>query len=188
MSNYSNISGFGSADWLTSAIKKNPEGLLLLAAGCALLLRSGRASRAQASDEYQMHGYGRGDRDWKMREGMSEAADTAREYASSVGDNLSKTADRVGKTVSETADRYVSAAGEYADETRRKRINPDELPSKLRARLSGSFASSHWRSPSQAWPPEQLWRPLFPPPGLSAKRLVRPENGCPKLRAAPANG
>ena len=129
MSNHSNISGFGSADWLTSAIKKNPEGLLLLAAGCALLLRSGSASRAQASDEYQMHGYGRGDRDWKAREGMPRAADTARDYASSVGDNLSKTADRVGKTlsdttdrvgktVSETADRYVSAAGEYADEAR----------------------------------------------------------------------
>jgi hypothetical protein len=123
MSDHSNISGFGSADWLTSAIKKNPEGLLLLAAGCALLLRSGSASRVQASDEYQMHGYGRGDRDWKMPEGMSRAADTAREYASSVGDNLSKTAERVGKTVSETADRYMSTAGEYADGTRRKIVD-----------------------------------------------------------------
>jgi hypothetical protein len=129
MNSYSNSSSFGSADWLMSAVKKNPEGLLLLAAGCALLLRSGSASRAQASDEYQMHGYGRSDRDWRMREGMSRAADTAREYASNVGDNLSKTADRVGKTVSEkadrvgktlseTTDRYVSAAGEYAEDAR----------------------------------------------------------------------
>jgi ElaB/YqjD/DUF883 family membrane-anchored ribosome-binding protein len=64
-----------------------------------------------------------------MREGMSRAADTAREYASDVGKTLSDTADsvgktlsekadRVGQTLSETADRYVSAAGEYAEDAR----------------------------------------------------------------------
>jgi ElaB/YqjD/DUF883 family membrane-anchored ribosome-binding protein len=130
MNNYSDTSSFGSADWLMGALKKNPEGLLLLAAGCALLLRTGSASRARASDEYQMHGYGRSNRDWNMREGVSRAADTAREYASNVGDNLNKTADRVGKTLSdttdrvgktlsETADRYTSAAGEYVEDARR---------------------------------------------------------------------
>jgi len=54
-----------------------------------------------------------------MREGMSRAADAAREYASDVGKTLSDTAENVGKTLSETTDRYVSAAGDYADEARR---------------------------------------------------------------------
>jgi ElaB/YqjD/DUF883 family membrane-anchored ribosome-binding protein len=137
MNSYSGSSNFGSADWLMSAVKKNPEGLLLLAAGCALLLRSGSASgrsSGEGSGQYRRYvgsqtGYGRSDQDWRMREGISRAADTAREYASDVGKTLSDTADNVGKTISEkadrvgqtlseTADRYVSAAGEYAEDAR----------------------------------------------------------------------
>jgi hypothetical protein len=132
MNNYSTTPSFGSADWLMSAVKKNPEGLLLLAAGCALLLRSGSTSAqgsSYSSSQYKRYsgsqtGYDGNDQDWKMREGMSraadtarEAADTAREYASNVG-TLSDTADNVGKTLSEKTDRYVSAAGEYAEEAR----------------------------------------------------------------------
>ena len=33
----------GASDWLLGAFKQNPEGLLLLAAGCALLLRKSSA-------------------------------------------------------------------------------------------------------------------------------------------------
>jgi hypothetical protein len=105
-----------SADWLMSAVKKNPEGLLLLAAGCALLFRTRTSRSRQWSHGYQsypsgqgQHGprmehRGSGGKDWEMPEGMSRAADTAREYASNVG-----------KTVGETARSYASAAGEYAD-------------------------------------------------------------------------
>ena len=146
MNNNSSTSSFGSADWLMSSVKKNPEGLLLLAAGFALLLRSGSAS-AQGSGRYQQYpggrtgGYGGGGQDWRMREGMSRAADSAREYASDVGKTLSDTADnvgktlsettdragrtlseatdRVGKTLSETTDRYTSAAGEYVEDARK---------------------------------------------------------------------
>jgi hypothetical protein len=99
-----------------SAVKKNPEGLLLLAAGCALLFRTRTSRSRQWSHGYQsypsgqgQHGprmehRGSGGKDWEMPEGMSRAADTAREYASNVG-----------KTVGETARSYASAAGEYAD-------------------------------------------------------------------------
>jgi hypothetical protein len=130
MNNYSTTPSFGSADWLMSAVKKNPEGLLLLAAGCALLLRSGSTSAqgsSYGSSQYKRYsgsqtGYDGNDQDWKMREGMSRAADTAREYLSDTADNVGKTlsekADRVGKGLSETTDRYVSAAGEYAEEAR----------------------------------------------------------------------
>jgi hypothetical protein len=128
MNSYSNSSSFGSADWLMSAIKKNPEGLLLLAAGCALLLRSGSASARSSGEGWSQHQRYSG-RQTGYGEGMSRAADTAREYASNVGKTLSDTADNVGKTMrekaesvgqtlSETADRYVSAAGEYAEDAR----------------------------------------------------------------------
>jgi hypothetical protein len=36
----------GTGDWLMGAVRSNPEGLLLLAAGCALLLRSGSSMGA----------------------------------------------------------------------------------------------------------------------------------------------
>ena len=40
MSMYSDNQNSGAAGWLVGAVKNNPEGLLLLAAGCALLMRS----------------------------------------------------------------------------------------------------------------------------------------------------
>ena len=36
-------------DWLIGTARRNPEGLLLLAAGCALLLRSGRGAARAAT-------------------------------------------------------------------------------------------------------------------------------------------
>jgi hypothetical protein len=133
MNSYSNSSSFGSADWLMNAVKKNPEGFLLLAAGCALLLRSGSASAQGTGQNQRYEGsqtrYSTSDQDWRMREGTSRAADTARGYVSNVGKTLSDTADNVGKTMkekadhvgqtlSETADRYATAAGEYAEDAR----------------------------------------------------------------------
>jgi hypothetical protein len=137
MNNNSNPGGL-SADWLMSAVKKNPEGLLLLAAGCALLFRTGSSRSRQWSHGLQsypggqgQHGprmehRGSGGKDWEMPEGMSRAADTAREYASNVGKTVGETArsyssaageyaDQARRTVSETARSYASAAGEFAD-------------------------------------------------------------------------
>jgi hypothetical protein len=140
MNNNSNPGGL-SADWLMSAVKKNPEGLLLLAAGCALLFRTRSSRSSQSSYGYRsypsgqgehgprMEQRGRGRKDWEMPEGMSGAADTAREYASNVGKTVGETArsyasaaaeyaDQARQTVSETARSYASAAGEYADHAR----------------------------------------------------------------------
>jgi hypothetical protein len=100
-----------------SAVKKNPEGLLLLAAGCALLLRNKRSPGTSQSHRTRSSGSGErgsgphrsGQRnDWDLAEGMSRTAEKAREYATTVGE-----------AVSETTEEYVSAAGEYADDARR---------------------------------------------------------------------
>jgi hypothetical protein len=140
MNNNSNTGGL-SADWLMSAVKKNPEGLLLLAAGCALLFRTRSSRSRQWSHGYQSYPGGQGEhgprwehrgsggQDWEMPEGMSRAADNAREYASNVGKTVGETTrsyasaageyvDQARQTVSETARSYASAAGEYADHAR----------------------------------------------------------------------
>ena len=97
MSNHSNRGILGSSDWLMGAVKKNPEGLLLLAAGCALLMRSGRSwtgsASPSASSSRELSGHqpyhrtepgARGERghDWSVTDGISRTAETARDYAS----------------------------------------------------------------------------------------------------------
>ena len=47
MSMYSDIHDSGATGWLVGAVKNNPEGLLLLAAGCALLMRSTGTSKSR---------------------------------------------------------------------------------------------------------------------------------------------
>jgi hypothetical protein len=89
-------------DRVFSAAKDNPEGLLLLAAGCALLMRSNRLSSQKGRSQYRPD---------SMREKtgtMSAAAETARDYVSNV-------ADKVG----ETAQSYAASATQAADDVRR---------------------------------------------------------------------
>jgi hypothetical protein len=122
MSHQSHKSGRATSDWLIGAVKNNPEGLLLLAAGCALMLRSGGSivERRMSGQRAQSTSYG--GRDWQyesnsrrqnrsgsgITESMSQAADSAREYASDMG-----------RTVSEKTSAYASAIGDYADDARR---------------------------------------------------------------------
>ena len=104
----------GGAGWLIGAVKNNPEGLLLLAAGCALLMRSTNQSprRDLGSREY-----GRSD--------LSQAARVGRDR--SVGERLSETVQKAGdyvsdvsESVAETASNYASSASNYADDVARR--------------------------------------------------------------------
>ena len=54
MTNYSHRSNTPS-DGIMGAIKANPEGLLLLAAGCALLMRSGSARSSSSQTRTNLH-------------------------------------------------------------------------------------------------------------------------------------
>jgi hypothetical protein len=124
----------GTRDWLMSAITRNPEGLLLLAAGAALLLRTGgttsRNDRSTQHTPHQRGGYraqrahgaqGGGERPmqsregWGMPEGASRAAQSARDYAQSARDYASDMTSRVA----ESATSYASAVGDIATETGR---------------------------------------------------------------------
>ena len=118
MTRHSNTSGHRSEDWLAGVVKSNPEGLLLLAAGCALLLRStgsaGRRSSASRASQGSGARQGQSAASGVPRS-VSQAAEGARDYASDLG-----------KTVSNTAGEYASTVGNYADGARRTIVDQSE--------------------------------------------------------------
>jgi ElaB/YqjD/DUF883 family membrane-anchored ribosome-binding protein len=85
-----------NGEWMLNAVKRNPEGLLLLAAGAVLMLRSG--ARASGPVQSMAAAYDRGSGD--IRQTFDAASDVARQ-----------TVDKAGA--------YASAASEYADKARR---------------------------------------------------------------------
>jgi hypothetical protein len=114
MSMYSDTRDSGAADWLVGAVKNNPEGLLLLAAGCALLMRSSGASKSRRSRDVREY----------SRNEMPQTGGEARDRT--VGERLSETAQSAGKFVSdigesvvETASSYASSVSSYADDVAR---------------------------------------------------------------------
>src|SRR4051794_37571131 len=108
-----------STHWLVGTMRRNPEALLVLAAGCALLLRGGGSSssrslysRTYADRSDAGSDWGETGRDYSgqassavraVRDGLSDAAAAATEYAGDVKDR-----------VSESAGAYASAASSYA--------------------------------------------------------------------------
>jgi len=103
--NYQQISN-QAGDWLLDTVQRNPEALLLIAAGCALLMRSGRpmegirsARRSSLLDPSQ------------HRSAVVEQGS----FAESAGSYSSKVAD----TVSEYSDTARQAVSSYAEGARR---------------------------------------------------------------------
>ena len=108
MSGYGLREGTGAGERIIGAITGNPEGLLLLAAGCALLMRSGSGSRSRRSYAEDQYFRSREDSTSGIRERVGEAARRAGEQVSDATDKIS-----------ETARSYASSAAEYADEAQR---------------------------------------------------------------------
>ena len=113
MSNYGVREGTGAGKWIMGAVTRNPEGLLLLAAGVALLMRSGRglSGRRNSFPDRRNEGQYRAARE-NSASGISERVGEAARRA---GEYVSETTDKM----SETARFYASSASEYADEAAR---------------------------------------------------------------------
>lgn len=123
-----------AGDWLMSTARRNPEAILVLAAGLALLMRGGsRARRRYAVEEnrgasmdvsregeYEDEGRQRRSAVGGVRSRLSGVAETAGEYASGVTERVYETAADVTGRVYETAGSYASAVSEYADAGRRR--------------------------------------------------------------------
>jgi hypothetical protein len=89
-----------NGEWMLNAIKRNPEGLLLLAAGAVLMLRTG--ARASGAAQSLAAAYG-------------QKPET---YAGAVRKTFDAASDAARQTV-DTATSYASAASDYADKARR---------------------------------------------------------------------
>jgi hypothetical protein len=117
MSRNSNTDTYSQAgDWLLGTVRRNPEGLLLLAAGACLLMR-GRTSSSSRTASHSSYGeVGQGHQSGSnplsssagrtassMRDGLSRAADSATDYASEIKDRVSETASAYADSISEFA-------------------------------------------------------------------------------------
>ena len=97
----------GGGDWIVNAIKRNPEGLLLLAAGAALLLRTG--ARSSGAVQSMAAAYGadrRPSRQSPIAEATADVRKTFDAAAEATSEAVRQTAD--------TAASYASAAADYA--------------------------------------------------------------------------
>lgn len=135
MTHHSHRSNLNMSETIIGAIKNNPEGLLLLAAGCALLMRSGGGSFRNKHDEHrgsetrrQVQGV-RGAQSG-FTEAVSEGADRAKRYIAEVGD-----------TVSETAKDYATTVGKYAEDASRTVAEQSErVVEQARSTVEGTFS------------------------------------------------
>lgn len=91
-----------TSDWLLGAVKQNPEGLLLLAAGAVLLLRSG--GRGQPSSDGAPQASSR----------LAEAATDVSKFASDVSERTTRTAEAVASSVSDYAAEATKTVGDQS--------------------------------------------------------------------------
>jgi hypothetical protein len=100
-----------AGDWLAGTARRHPEAVLVLAAGCILLLRG----RGDDKDRPASRGGARG----KQGSRLNEVSETVRERVTEVAETAAEYAADVGDRVYDTAASYASAASDFADEGRR---------------------------------------------------------------------
>jgi hypothetical protein len=112
MNSRSQTPDIGAADRLFTAAKNNPEGLLLLAAGVALLARTARPAAASAGGQRAGSAGQYGGQewaDWSATGQASRGVESARQSAADLGGR-----------VSETVSSYAASASRFANETTRR--------------------------------------------------------------------
>jgi len=150
MTRHSHTSGQGTSDWVMGAVRSNPEGLLLLAAGCALLLRSGSSKGVGKASDRSVRSTGAGGSQRSgdssqqrsnssagISDSISQATESAREYAADLGKTVGDKAGAYASAVGDKAGAYASAVGEYADDAWRQ---SERLVGQARSSVQGSIS------------------------------------------------
>jgi hypothetical protein len=109
MSSYGVREATGAGERVLDAVMRNPEGLLLLAAGAALLMRSRPGQRQNNAQAFSAS-----EPQYRVK-GGDHITDRINEGVRRAGEYVSETTDKV----SETARSYASSAADYADEATR---------------------------------------------------------------------
>jgi hypothetical protein len=115
MNTYPNTTISHAGDWLLGTARRNPEALLLLAAGCALLMRTGSGmSRPTEDDEGWTHenGYSTASATARSREAL---AGSAREASGRFSDVKDRVTDTASGYVSDMKQRVSDTAADYAN-------------------------------------------------------------------------
>jgi len=100
-----------AAEWVVDTARRKPEALLLMAAGCALLMR-GRGTAKASSRPGDV--YGRAP--WPEEGVGARAHESAYRTAEGATDYMGDVSDRLGETVGS----YASTARDYAQDARRR--------------------------------------------------------------------
>ena len=104
-----------SGQWMMNAITRNPEGLLLIAAGAALLMRS---ARGRSPGRYPKTG-AQVERRYPGSPGQTQTRDGVTDYVAGAAQRAGEYVSEATDKVSEAARSYASSAADYADETAR---------------------------------------------------------------------
>jgi hypothetical protein len=119
MTSYTSSEHGGNGGWLVDTVTRNPEGVLLLAAGCALLMRNGSRSVFSRQSGPSSHttdpGYGSYRSTSGIGDRVSEAGRRASNYVSDVTDKVSEAARSYASSVSDYADEVSSVATEQSE-------------------------------------------------------------------------
>jgi hypothetical protein len=130
-----------AGDWIMSNVRRNPEAILLLAAGCALFMRSGGGASYRLAARRNVYGtpprgtrsrYSSAGESPHTGAGLSQGSQAAAEYASDVRQRVSDTAGQYAEGVSQYADK----ATQYARDVGRTISDHSE---RLRRQAQSSF-------------------------------------------------
>jgi hypothetical protein len=101
-----------AGDWVLDTARRNPEALLLVAAGCCLLMRGGSSWNKAGRTRNVQYEHDTG----TYRSGPSyQSTETSESTARKAGETISRAADSAGEYVSNVKQRVTKAASSYAD-------------------------------------------------------------------------
>ena len=135
---------FGNQD-LMEIVRRKPEAVLLVAAGCALLMRSGRrpvdsiASRMSKRDYARVEQAPNRSTASGIRAGISRAGDAISATAASATETVSDTASDVQGRVSDAASRVTDTLADYAEGARQ---NIADSSDRLMRQAQSSYQST----------------------------------------------
>jgi hypothetical protein len=98
-------------EWLVETVRRKPEALLLMAAGCALLMRTGQGVVARGSDQ---PGTIRQNEPSGLGENVQQASDKVSRTARDASRSMSDYAGEIRDRVSDVAGSYANAAADYS--------------------------------------------------------------------------
>jgi ElaB/YqjD/DUF883 family membrane-anchored ribosome-binding protein len=144
-----------AGEWLVETVQRKPEALLLLAAGCAMLMYSGRRPARSPVTRWNMGDDTRWDPSAPPTRSTSSATggtvtERVTQYAGGLADKASETADQVSETAKAYASTVADTASDYADTARRAvsdyaddaRRNLSETSERVRATAESTYQSA----------------------------------------------